>query len=396
MSEIATETFVPVYDSFDATVISEMASGASVLLPLSEEEIKAVAQDDADPKFATFLIESGWSRQKNYWGPEVFDSVQEQINKASEPIVGYLGHIKPDDDGFAFPDIQLQWLKSKLQVSSDRVKMLVKAYVLPETRGRDYLKRGLVRTISWRGEAVKKPIKGGVAISDFRLESIDLSRPRKAGMNAQLVGALTSEMDEGRQDNVKPDEIKAMTLNELRAHNPELVSEIESEAKKPLEEKISEQTKAAEAAQPELDLLPEIRKLLGLNEDGDILEVLGKTMKQLKEAGKTAKDAIIDKVLAQKFKDEKTRGLVRRVLASEMYEVEFVGDEEKDTKAISEKVNEMVDADAEIKALVSEMEDGGSGEGDGGSTQSRKERGGEREIKDGFSNSNIAVRKARR
>jgi hypothetical protein len=273
--------------------------------------------------------------------------------------------------------------------------MLVKAYALPETKGRDYLKRGLVRTVSWRGDAVKKPIKGGSAISDFRLESIDLSRPRKAGMSAVLVGGLTSEMDEGRQD-VKPDEIKVLQENELRAHNPELVTAIENTAKKPLEDKVSEQEKAAEAVKPDLDLIPEIRKLLGIAEDGDILEVLGKTMSQLKEAGKTAKDAIIDAVLARKFKDDKTRGLVKRVLASEMYEVDLVGDKEKDEKAISDKVNEMVDADDEIKSLVSEMEEGNNGNGESGSSQSRGERGATREIKAGFENSNLTVRRARR
>jgi hypothetical protein len=399
MTEIATETFTPIYDTFDAVVVSEMAAGAQVLLPLDQEVVARVTEGDTDPKFATFMIESGWSKQRNYWGAEVFESVQEQINNSSEPIVGYLGHISPEQDGYAFPDIQLQWLKSKLSVSQDKVKMLVKAYVLPGTKGRDYLNRGLVRTVSWRGDCLKKPIQGGVAIKDFSLESIDLSRPRKAGMSAALVGGLTSEMDEGRFD-VKPDEIGALTQNELRAHNSALVTVIEDEAKKPLQEKVTEMTTAAEEAKPQLDLIPEIKKLLGMSEDGDILEVLGQTMTALKEAGKGAKDAILDRVLLRKFKDDSTRKLVKKILVGEMTEIELVGDEKKDEEAISSKVNEMVDKDEDLKELVSEMEEGreGGGDGNGGSTESNNGRrqSGTREIKDGFKNDRISVRKARR
>ena len=394
MAEKATENFESVYDTFEATVVSEMASGAQALLPLDQEVISRVTEGDDDPKFATFLIESGWSNNKRYWGASVFESVQEQINSATEPIVGYLGHIPPDQEGFAFPDIQLQWLKSRLQVSQDKVKMLVKAYALPASKGKDYLSRGLVKSISWRGNALLKPIQGGVEVKDFKLESIDLSRPRKAGMQAALVGGgLTSEM-EGRND-VKPDEIGALALNELRAHNSELVKAIEDEAKKPLETTISEMEATAEEVKPQLDLIPEIRKLLGMKEDGDILEVLGQTMTQLREAGKTAKDAILDKAIARKFKDESTRKLVKRIIASEMDGIELSGDEKKDEEAISEKVNEMVDNDVDLKELVSEMEEGREGDG-GGSTQNGDGDRRTREIKDGFSNERISVRKARR
>ena len=395
MAEKATENFEAVYDTFDATVVSEMAAGAQALLPLDQEVISRVTEGDDDPKFATFQIESGWSKQKNYWGAEVFESVQEQINSATEPIVGYLGHIPPDQDGFAFPDIQLQWLKSRLQISQDKVKMLVKAYVLPGTKGREYLQRGLVRTVSWRGDCLKKPIQGGTAIKDFTLESIDLSRPRKAGMSAALVGGgLTSEM-EGRIDDVKPDEIGALALNELRAHNLTLVTAIEEEARKPLETKISEMEATAEEVKPQIELLPEIRKLLGMKEDGDILEVLGATMAQLKEAGRTAKDAILDKAISRKFKDEGTAKLVKRLIASEMDSVELTGDAKKDEDVISEKVNEMVDNDDDLKEMVSEMEEGRKGDG-GGSFQNGDGDRRTREIKDGFSNDRISVRKARR
>src|SRR5262245_6371764 len=398
MSELATEQYEPIYDTFDSTVISEMASGAGVLLPLSQEVIDSVAQDDDDPKFVTFLIESGWSKQKRYWGPTVFESIQEQVNNAADPIVGYLGHIPPDQDGYAFPDIQLQWLKSKLQVSSDKVKMLVKAYVLPQTKGRDYLKRGLVRSVSWRGNCLLKPIQGGVEVKDFKLESIDLSRPGKAGMQAALIGGLTSEVEEGRND-VKPDEIKALQENELRAHNPELVLTIESTAKKPLETKVSEQEATIEDSKSNVDLVAEIRKLLGISEDGDVLEVLSKTMDQLRAAGRTAKDAILDAVLEKKFKGDEqkvNRGLVKRLLASEMDKIELDGNEAKDREAVESKVNEMIEGDSELKEIVAEMQDTHDEEDSGRSVETSNGDRKARKIEDGYANDRIAVRKARR
>lgn len=395
MSEFATESYEPIYDSFESTVVSEMGMGADVLLPLDRETVDRVSAGDDDPKFATFLIESGWSNNKNYWGGEVFDSVQEQINNATEPIVGYLGHIKPDDDGFAFPDIQLQWLKSKLQISQDKVKMLVKAYVLPGTKGREYLQRGLVRTVSWRGDCLKKPIQGGNAIKDFKLESIDLSRPRKAGMSAALVGGLTSEMEEGRNE-VKPDEIKALQENELRAHNPELVLAIETAVAKPLNEKVSEMEEAAKEAQPKVEQLSEIHKLLGIQEDGDILEGIKTVLATLKEAGKTARDAILDSVIQKKFKDETTHKLVKRLLTAEMTDVELSGDKDKDEKLIEEKVNEMVNADDDLKELVAEMDEGRSKEGETRTVQSSNGNRETRKLKDGYSDERITVHKARR
>jgi len=397
MSEYAADREF-VNDDLECTVVSEMASGAGVLLPLSKEQIEEVTEGDDDPKFATFLIESGWSKQGNYWGQDVFQSVQEQINEASEPIVGYLGHIPPELDGYAFPDIQLQWLKSKLEVSQDKVKLLAKAYVLPGTKGRDYLKRRLTRSVSWRGSALKKPIKGGSAMSDFKLESIDLSRPRKAGMNAVMVGGLTSEMDEGRND-VKPEEIKALQQNELRAHNPELVSEIETTATKPLTEKLEKQTEELEAANENVNLIAEIRKLFSIEDDGDVLAVLGKTVDELKKAGRTAKDAILDSVLEKKFKGDENKSnrvLIKRLLASEMDNVELAGDETKDRDAVEGIVNEMVNSDDEIRELVGEMKDTHEEKDEGRTTQSDNGRRQPREIKDGYESSTIRVRAARR
>ena len=316
---------------FDSIATEYTSDAVSTLVPVDPQLISAVTEGDPDPKFATFVIESGWSKSKRYWGAELFQNVAEQINGSEEAIVGYMGHIKPEDDPFTFPEIQLHWLGAKATKVGDKAKLAVKAYVLPNTKGRDYLKRGLVKTVSWRGKVAQIPFEKGVRVSQFAIESIDLSRPRAAGMSAKLVGALTSEMETEGGTEVKPEEIAALQENELRAHNPALVQAIADSATQPLTDTIGEMTTTADALKADADLIPEIKKLFGMSEDADVLEVLGQTAKQLRAAGKSARDAILDAVLSKRFKDEGTLKFVRRIIAAEMQnaDVELTGDEDE-------------------------------------------------------------------
>ena len=248
---------------FDTAV--EMTTDPNAVVQLSPEIVSRVTAGDDDPRFATFVIESGWSKSKRFWGPELFTDVAAEMNSAAggEPIVGYMGHIKEEDDPYVFPEIQLQWLGAKLSKVGDKAKLAVKAYVLPGTKGRDYLGRGLVKNVSWRGKVSQERVEGGVKIKQFIIESIDLARPRSAGMNARLVGALTSEMEGG--NDLKPEEIAALSENELRAYNPTLVVAIETAVKTPLETKVSEMEADAAAVKPTMDLIPEFRRILGLS-----------------------------------------------------------------------------------------------------------------------------------
>jgi hypothetical protein len=371
-----------IQDVFDCTVVSEMAAGSTTLVPLSEDQVNEITQGDDDPLFATFVIESGWSKSRRYWSPEVLDKIREQINGASEPVVGYMGHIKPEDEGFSFPDIQLHWVKAGLQTSSDKTKLLVKSYVLPGTKARDYLKRKLVRTISVSGDALLERIQGGVSVKDFDLESIDLSRPGKAGMKTSLVG-LTSEMESGE---VKPEEIAALQENELRAHNPALVKTIEEAVKAPLETQVSEMSATVDELKPSGDMLTEIRKSLKLDEDGDVLTAISEIMDKARKAAKDAKDRVLTEVLEKKFKNENARVLVKRLMVSEM-ETFDVEDEGETRTKIEEMVNSKINDDEELKKVIDGTEIGGG--------RSPAPKGGDRsghdELTPGTENENISV-----
>lgn len=341
--------------------VTEMTNDAGQgSVPLPADLISEVTAGDDDPKFATVIIDSGWSKSRRLWGPEILDSVAEQINNGSdEPIVGYLGHITPDEDPFAFPEIHFRWLRARVQKTSQGARIAVKGYVLPGTKGREYLEKRLARTFSWAGKAAQVPYQKGIKITDFQIKSIDLARPRSAGMSAVLVGGLTSEMEQ-EENTVKPEEIAALQPNELRAHAPALVKSIEDEATAPLTTKISEMETDVAAAKPVLDLIPNLKKALGLSDDVDEVGVIGATLTHLKSEGKKLREAVLDSVLAKRFKggSDEDRALVRRVLVGEMKgrDLSLTGDEDKDEQTVSEMITEIVDGEPSLKTLVSEME----------------------------------------
>jgi hypothetical protein len=381
-----------IFESFDIDV-SEMTTDPGGMVPLSPALVAEITDGDDDPRFATFVIESGWSKSKRFWGSELFSEVASEIQNASttEPIVGYLGHIRPEDDPYTFPEIQLQWAGAKLLQTGDKAKLAVKAYVLPGTKGRDYLKRKIAKTVSWRGKAALEPFQKGVRVAKFNIESIDLSRPRAAGMSARMVGALTSEMEE-RSDTVKPEEIAALQQNELRAHNPSLVEAIEKDARSPLETKVGEMETAAKAAEPIVSLVPQLREILGLKDDVDEVGVIQAAITKIKSEAKSLREGILDKVLEKRFKggSDADKSLVRRILVGEMADrdVKITGNSEEDEKAVSEMVTTIIDGDDALKTTVSEME---GAPADLPTTQ-KPDGSGKSEWKPGMSTTNVRVK----
>jgi hypothetical protein len=399
------DQLVEIFETFDdALVVEEMSSdGVAGLVPLRPEIVAEIAAGDSDPRFATFVIESGWSKSKRFWGPELFSDVVSEINNGAnggETVVGYMGHIPKDQDAYSFPPIQLQWVGAKLlQNSPEKAKLAVKAYVLPGTQAREYFSRKnpLVKTVSWRGKVAQEVHGQGVRIKKFILESIDLARPRTAGMSARLVGPLTSEMeDDERSNTVKPEEILALQENELRAHNPTLVQSIEVAARKPLEASVSEMTEEAKKTKPALDLLPEFRKMLGLSDDTDDLQTVQAVISQLRASGKKLRDSVLETVLAKKLKggDDKDRQFVTSLIATEMRDENLLltGDEEADEKVVGELVNSIIDKSELLKSTVSEMLESAPNPPNNERDRSR----GTRELKVGTVTKSIRVRAANR
>jgi len=212
-------------------------------------------------------------------------------------------------------------------------------------------------------------------------------------MNARMVGALSSEMESEEETTVKPEEIAALQQNELRAHNPSLVSEIEASARTPLETRVSEMETTAEEVKPTLDLIPQLRVALGLDDKSDDLTVISSALESIKTTGRKLRDQLLDSVLATKFKD-KDSGLLRTVIAGEMRDRNFTptGDSTKDEQTVTEMVNSIIDGSDELKRVVSEMEEAPPAPPSNGAGQSNSND----RLKPGYSTSNIRVRSASR
>jgi len=335
---------------FDATMeVSEMAADAGAIVQLDPSRVQQLteATGDEKPQFPILRVEGGTSGNGNHWSDEILRDVAEQINK--EEPVAYLGHIKPEDDGYAFPEPQTIWLKAVTRDEGGKTVLYVKGYNFPQAKIREYLRTGVTRVASWRGKAAG-PVMGGVRyIKEFKLESFDWSRKGKQGMNARVV-ALATEMQEGSEDDV---EIGKLTLTELQAANPSLVDLIKAEGKKETEATISEMEPKVEAADKAEETFKKLRDVLGIDESADIVQAVGDVVEQVENVSKKTLMEKIGEVVAGKVKGDRARSAVLRLVPV----TEMEGKSDDDLKSA---VEALFDSDEDIKAIVTEME-GGAG-----------------------------------
>jgi hypothetical protein len=332
---------------FDA-VYSEMATDAGEIVQLDPARVQQLidATSDQSPQFPILRVEGGTSGNGNHWSDEILRDVAEQINR--EEPVAYLGHIKPEDDGYAFPEPQTIWLKAVTRDEAGKTVLYVKGYNFPQAKIREYLRTGVTRVASWRGKA-NGPVMGGVRyIKQFKLESFDWSRKGKQGMSAHVV-ALATEMEGSEQDV----EIGKLTLAELQAGNPSLVDLIKGEGKKEAEATISEMEPKVEAAGQADETFKKLRDVLGIDDSVDIVQAVGDVVEKVENTATTTLREKIADIVGGKVKGDRARSAVMRLVpVSEM--------EGKSDDDLAKSVEELFDTDEDIKAIVSEME-GGAG-----------------------------------
>ena len=353
------------------TRICEFTGDPGKVVQLDPRKVERVTAGDSEPQYVIMEAVAGWSKNKRLWGEKVLMSISEQIN-SNEPV-GYLGHIKESDDGYALPDPQTIWLGSVVIRDGSSVKLLYKGYNLPGSKIRDWVPRGAVNSTSWRGEAELKPISGGYEVVAFDLETIDWSRKGKEGVETRVL-SITAEMEDG----VDPKEIAALTEAELRQHNTTLVELIERKANQAQADKISEMEEETKPVKAKADLLDQIRTKLGLDENANVVESVVAMIQKVEELGREKIKGVLDEILGEKVKDEKARALVKRLVT--VGEMEN-GEDEKAYKARVEKAVDDTMQEDVVKTAISEMgrapgggaalhgrtdnsRDGGDGKGD--------------------------------
>lgn len=211
-----------------------------------DENLKKLG--DSKPMFITAKINSGFSRfltlesvlkQKveepnRFWPKEVIWSMAEQIRKRQIP--GYNGHDAAMDMSTIPADIPIIWLTAIKAVdkATEQGVTLVRGYVLPTSKMRDYLNAGVVDSFSVftlaDGEW-KESEDGKSAIFEVSKAAILSFDPVRKGTEGILgTKILTTESANA----VDPELLKliaSLNLTQLEQANPALLHQIQEAAK---------------------------------------------------------------------------------------------------------------------------------------------------------------------
>lgn len=157
-----------------------------------------INKDDRPEKFIYAYTDSGVSANNRDWSPDVMRSIGEQVVTKMPP--GYLGHIKPADYGFDFPEPQVVWFGSSItKLAGEQVRLWLKGYLLPTAQKlTTWIKSKAVNSISVYGNVTYSKDSNGIdKILNVDLKSIDISRKLAEGLPSGIKG-LAVEMEDNK------------------------------------------------------------------------------------------------------------------------------------------------------------------------------------------------------
>lgn len=314
------------YETLGAS-ISEMSTdvtGGDIDIQL-DDRVKKLVERDKDPMFVTLQVaREGVSRNGRFYSAKTMQEIADQIN--SKQPDGYKGHLTKKERETKAPDAETIWLGAKVSKDKDgKTCVYAKGYVLPyATKRRTYL-----QTAFDLGKNVAVSIFGGAEkatynskqkaydIEGLTLESVDWARPGSEGIPNDGTLILTTEMinnnpKEG-DDMTLEEALKSAKAEDLRTHNPTLVSEIESNATKDKID-ISEMTAVqeavgAESADKAVEAIAEMKtKLNGFELNAEV---------DARVQVKSARQVIRKMALSEMKADESAKDAVERVLQTD-------------------------------------------------------------------------------
>lgn len=362
-------------------------------IPIDQARMDKIKARDPEPRFVVVEIESGWSKSKREWPPEIVEGIVRQVNEKKP--VGYMGHIPANQDETSFPPVQTVWLGAVVKRAGEKVIARVKGYLMPKGEIRDYADLEAVDGVSVRGDTTMVATKGGWRVKEFALESIDWARKGRSGMPTRIV-SIASEMEGGK---VEPKDIAALDEQELRTHAPLLVKEVERKVTEPLTTKLGEMEATATATEPELLALKEIREKLGLNDDQNPIEAIADLLKRVETAARAEIKAVVAKAVERVAGKNKTaQDLVHRLIGEQITR-DFNGEiTDKTEDEITDQIKSAVEGDETVKAIVGEMsvvddDKGGRHDNRGGAHVGSKSKGNEQQNDRGRSGSLLRTKR---
>lgn len=356
----------------------ENAVELSSLVKVDSNVLREVTDGDDNPKFVVVDIEECRSGNNINYDRDAFTLIADQVNDKLPN--GYLGHIKDQDRDTAFPMPQCLWLGATVTKGSDgKAHLIAKGYVPPEADARSLIKRRMINSVSWAGDAILTPAKGGgYKLTEYVLESIDFARKLKEGLKGQNLVLVTEEIkdhDSGGRRKVDGDEktyeeiVGRLTFAEVKTLNPALVKVIQEMAKDEVKEETVTAVKAKEdelttkhdaeiAAMPEKTILQQIMTLLKVDDLEKVEDRVVALLEQLDSLGKKAIQAWFnDEILAKKVPNEKARKLVGRLIPVTEMEGDWRTEKGQEAikKSLEDRIDDVIENDDEIQTVIREM-----------------------------------------
>lgn len=176
-----------------------------------------INKDDRPEKFIYAYTDSGVSANNRDWSPDVMRSIGEQVVEKMPP--GYLGHIKPADYGFDFPEPQVVWFGSSItKLAGEQVRLWLKGYLLPTAQKlTTWIKSKAVNSISVYGNVTYSKDSNGIdKILNVDLKSIDISRKLAEGLSSGIKGLAVEMQDNKLQGDVVEMSESKFTIADVR------------------------------------------------------------------------------------------------------------------------------------------------------------------------------------
>ena len=179
---------------------------------------ETVNNDTREEKFIYAYTDSGVSANKRDWSPDIMRSIGEQVVSKMPP--GYLGHIKPADYGFDFPEPQVVWFGSSItELAGEQVRLWLKGYLLPTAQKlTTWIKSKAVNSISVYGNVSYSKDSNGIdKILNIDLKSIDISRKLAEGLSSGISGLAVEMSDNNLEGDVcEMSESKGFTIADVK------------------------------------------------------------------------------------------------------------------------------------------------------------------------------------
>lgn len=179
---------------------------------------ETIDNDTREEKFIYAYTDSGVSANKRDWSPDIMRSIGEQVVSKMPP--GYLGHIKPADYGFDFPEPQVVWFGSSItELAGEQVRLWLKGYLLPTAQKlTTWIKSKAVNSISVYGNVSYSKDSNGIdKILNIDLKSIDISRKLAEGLSSGISGLAVEMSDNNLEGDVcEMSESKGFTIADVK------------------------------------------------------------------------------------------------------------------------------------------------------------------------------------